>query len=106
MGLGNPTLFNGDVEIHAAEHGPIAQIEILNSPNHNEFHPGKEFSTTLRWDKLISQLTNYSACNIFSISFRKLVMSFLWLLRLLAQDGLPASPDHGILDLVRGSGLV
>jgi len=33
-------------------------------------------------------------------------MSFLRLFRLLAQDGLPASPQHGILDLVRGSGLV
>jgi biopolymer transport protein TolQ len=33
-------------------------------------------------------------------------MASLWLLRLLAQDGLPASPQHGILDLVRGSGPV
>src|SRR5262247_4027432 len=33
-------------------------------------------------------------------------MASLWLLRLLAQDGLAASPQHGILDLVRGSGPV
>jgi biopolymer transport protein TolQ len=33
-------------------------------------------------------------------------MSSLWLLQLLVQDGLPAPPQHGILDLVRGSGLV
>jgi biopolymer transport protein TolQ len=33
-------------------------------------------------------------------------MSSLWSLRLLVQDALPASPQHGILDLVRGSGLV
>lgn len=33
-------------------------------------------------------------------------MSFLWSLQLLVQDGLPAPPQHGILDLVRGSGLV
>ena len=33
-------------------------------------------------------------------------MSSLWFLRLLAQDGLAASPQHGILDLVRGSGPV
>jgi biopolymer transport protein TolQ len=33
-------------------------------------------------------------------------MSFLWSLQLLAQDGLTVSPQHGILDLVRGSGLV
>lgn len=33
-------------------------------------------------------------------------MSSLWSLQLLVQDGLPAPPQHGILDLVRGSGLV
>lgn len=33
-------------------------------------------------------------------------MSSLWLLQLLVQDGLPVPPQHGILDLVRGSGLV
>lgn len=33
-------------------------------------------------------------------------MTSLWLLRLLAQDGLAPSPQHGILDLVRGSGPV
>ena len=33
-------------------------------------------------------------------------MSYLWSLQLLVQDGLPATPQHGILDLVRGSGLV
>jgi biopolymer transport protein TolQ len=33
-------------------------------------------------------------------------MASFWLLRLLAQDGLAASPQHGILDLVRGSGPV
>lgn len=33
-------------------------------------------------------------------------MSFFWLLHLLAQDGLPALQQHGILDLVRGSGFV
>ncbi|HSE85318.1 MAG TPA: protein TolQ [Candidatus Binatia bacterium] len=33
-------------------------------------------------------------------------MASLWLLRLLAQDGLATSPQHGILDLVRGSGPV
>jgi biopolymer transport protein TolQ len=33
-------------------------------------------------------------------------MSSLWSLHLLAQDGLSVSPQHGILDLVRGSGLV
>jgi len=33
-------------------------------------------------------------------------MTSLWLLRLLAQDGLATSPQHGILDLVRGSGPV
>ena len=33
-------------------------------------------------------------------------MTSLWLLRLLAQDGLAVSPQHGILDLVRGSGPV
>jgi len=33
-------------------------------------------------------------------------MSFLWSLQLLAQDGFPAPQQHGVLDLVRGSGLV
>ena len=33
-------------------------------------------------------------------------MTPLWLLRLLAQDGLAPSPQHGILDLVQGSGPV
>jgi biopolymer transport protein TolQ len=33
-------------------------------------------------------------------------MASLWFLRLLAQDGLAASPQHGVLDLVRGSGPV
>jgi len=33
-------------------------------------------------------------------------MSSLWSLHLLAQDGLSVSPQHGVLDLVRGSGLV
>jgi biopolymer transport protein TolQ len=33
-------------------------------------------------------------------------MSSLWLLQLLVQDGLPAPHQQGILDLVRGSGLV
>ena len=33
-------------------------------------------------------------------------MTSLWLLRLLAQDGLAPPPQHGILDLVRGSGPV
>jgi biopolymer transport protein TolQ len=33
-------------------------------------------------------------------------MAFFWLFRLLAQDGLAPSPQHGILDLVRGSGPV
>jgi biopolymer transport protein TolQ len=33
-------------------------------------------------------------------------MPFLWSLHLLAQDGLPVPSQHGILDLVRGSGLV
>ena len=33
-------------------------------------------------------------------------MASLWLFRLLAQDGLAPSPQHGILDLVRGSGPV
>lgn len=33
-------------------------------------------------------------------------MSSFWLLHLLAQDGLPALQQHGILDLVRGSGFV
>jgi biopolymer transport protein TolQ len=33
-------------------------------------------------------------------------MFFLWSLHLLAQEGLPASPQHGVLDLVRGSGPV
>ena len=33
-------------------------------------------------------------------------MASFWFLRLLAQDGLAASPQHGILDLVRGSGPV
>lgn len=33
-------------------------------------------------------------------------MSFLWSLQLLAQDGIPAPQQHGVLDLVRGSGLV
>ena len=38
--------------------------------------------------------------------FLTLSMSFLWPSQLLAQDGLPAPQQHGILDLVRGSGLV
>lgn len=33
-------------------------------------------------------------------------MASLWLFRLLAQNGLAPSPQHGILDLVRGSGPV
>jgi biopolymer transport protein TolQ len=33
-------------------------------------------------------------------------MSFLWPLQLLAQDGIAVSPQHSVLDLVRGSGLV
>jgi biopolymer transport protein TolQ len=33
-------------------------------------------------------------------------MSFLWSLQLLAQEGLPTPQEHGILDLVRGSGIV
>ncbi len=33
-------------------------------------------------------------------------MSFLWSLQLLAQDGIPAPQQHGVLDLVRGSGIV
>jgi len=33
-------------------------------------------------------------------------MYFLWSLQLLAQDGLPVPQQHGVLDLVRGSGLV
>ncbi len=33
-------------------------------------------------------------------------MSFLWSLQLLAQDGIPAPKQHGVLDLVRGSGIV
>src|SRR5919204_5511967 len=33
-------------------------------------------------------------------------MSFFWSLQLFAQDGLGAPQQHGILDLVRGSGLV
>ncbi len=33
-------------------------------------------------------------------------MSFLWSLQLLAQDGLAAPQQHGVLDLVRDSGLV
>jgi biopolymer transport protein TolQ len=33
-------------------------------------------------------------------------MSYLWSLQLLVQDGLPAAQQQGILDLVRGSGLV
>src|ERR671918_1626480 len=33
-------------------------------------------------------------------------MAFFWPLQLLAQEGLPAPQEHGILDLVRGSGLV
>src|SRR4026209_1698062 len=33
-------------------------------------------------------------------------MSYLWSLQLLVQDGLSATPQQGILDLVRGSGLV
>lgn len=33
-------------------------------------------------------------------------MSFLWLFQLLVQEGLPAAPQHDILDLVRGSGIV
>jgi biopolymer transport protein TolQ len=33
-------------------------------------------------------------------------MSFLWSLQLLAQDSIAAPQQHGVLDLVRGSGLV
>jgi biopolymer transport protein TolQ len=33
-------------------------------------------------------------------------MSFLWPVQLWVQEGLPISPRHGVLDLVRGSGLV
>ena len=33
-------------------------------------------------------------------------MDFLWSLQLLAQDGLPVPQQHGVLDLVRGSGPV
>ena len=33
-------------------------------------------------------------------------MSYLWSLQLLVQDGLSVTPQQGILDLVRGSGLV
>ncbi len=33
-------------------------------------------------------------------------MFFLWSLHLFAQEGLPAAPQHGVLDLVRGSGPV
>jgi biopolymer transport protein TolQ len=33
-------------------------------------------------------------------------MTYLWTLQLLVQDGLPAPQQHGILDLVRGSGPV
>jgi hypothetical protein len=38
MGLGNPALFDGDVEIDTQENCLISQIEVFDSPNHDGFH--------------------------------------------------------------------
>jgi biopolymer transport protein TolQ len=52
------------------------------------------------------QLTNYKGYNTFSISSCIRLMLFIWSLNLLVQEGLSVPQQHGILDLVRGSGLV
>jgi len=50
-------------------------------------------------------LTNYKACNTFSIICHLSAMFFFWSLPLLVQDSL-SPPQHSILDLVRGSSLL
>lgn len=52
------------------------------------------------------QLTNYIACNTFSINVSKPIMFFSWSLHLLAQTGSFMPQHHSVLDLVRGSGIV